>query len=81
MYNKRKKAFYAKIKSAGACPCCLKGIKIYMLEKRYEKLIEATRSYLLEKYGAAFLKLNEKQKNIMICETVRKFLNSKKAPN
>ena len=50
-----------------------------MLEKRYEKLIEAARGYLLEKYGAGFLKLNEKQQNIMICETVRKFLNSKKA--
>jgi hypothetical protein len=50
-----------------------------MLDEKYKKLIEATRAYLLEKYGAAFLQLNEKQQNIMICETIRKYLIKEKA--
>jgi hypothetical protein len=48
-----------------------------MLDEKYMKLIEATRQYLLERYGAAFLKLNEKQQNIMICETIRQAIKEK----
>ena len=52
-----------------------------MLDKKYMKLIEATRAYLLEKYGAAFLQLNEKQQNIMICETLRRAIKEKRGYN
>lgn len=48
-----------------------------MMKKQYENLIEATRNYLYEKYGAAFLQLNAKQQNIMICETLRRAIKEK----
>lgn len=48
-----------------------------MMKKQYENLIEVTRNYLYEKYGAAFLKLNEKQQNAMICETLRRAIKEK----
>ena len=59
-----------------------------MINKQYENLIEFAKevsdkikltalSYLYEKYGAAFLQLNAKQQNIMICETLRRAIKEK----
>jgi hypothetical protein len=50
-----------------------------MINEKKMQLIKVTEQYLLEKHGAAFLKLSKEKQNALICETIRTALENKKA--